>query len=361
MKKRNILEFADKYWKIAGMGILLTEHQKKGLIAKHRCERDKRVCDRIKAVLAYDDGYSYTEIAKLLLLDDETIRRYIKDYVECKKLATENGGSESKLNEQQTEELIAHLGETIYLYVKDICAYVNLKYAVKYSISGMTDWLKNHGFRYKKPHAVPAKLDEAKQQKFVRHYRRLKAKAAKKGEPIFFADSVHPQHQTQLMYGWIRIGERKAVPMTGRQYRVNIMGAICLNGHKVVYDDAEKIDADSIIGFLIKVRKNYPAALLIHVILDNAGYHRSKEVVKFCKKNRIKLHYLPPYSPNLNPIERLWKVMHEHVNYNRYYEKFADFYEATLSFFRNIKKHNKILRSRITDNFHMLKQPTFAS
>lgn len=63
------------------------------LIARHRRERDGRIRDRIKAVLAYDDGYSYSEIAKILLLDDETIRRHIEGYLKNKKLNPENGGS----------------------------------------------------------------------------------------------------------------------------------------------------------------------------------------------------------------------------------------------------------------------------
>ena len=59
----------------------LTIKERENLLDAHRRERDKRICDRIKAVLAYDDGYSYTEIAGILLLDDETIRRHIKDYL----------------------------------------------------------------------------------------------------------------------------------------------------------------------------------------------------------------------------------------------------------------------------------------
>jgi hypothetical protein len=67
--------------------------------------------------------------------------------------------------------------------------------------------------------------------------------------------------------------------------------------------------------------------------------------------------YLPPCSPNLNSIERLWKIMHEMVSYNKYYETFSDFTEATLNFFRNIGKHKSLLRSRITDNFQILHSP----
>ena len=339
---------------------ILTSTERKKLIERHRKERDKRVCDRIKAVLAYDDGYSYVEIAKILLLDDETIRRHIEDYLNKQKLNPESGGSDSKLNNAESRKLINHLSEITYLYVKDICAYVKKEYKKKYSISGMTKWLNSNGFSYKKPHAVPAKADKDQQRKFINYYNRLKAKAGQK-EPIYFVDSVHPQHQTHLTYGWILTGERKEIATTGRQYRLNFMGGICLNGHRIIYQQADKIDADSIALFLSQLRKLNPGKYKIHVIWDNAGYHRDQGVKDFAKNLEIKLHYLPPYSPNLNPIERLWKIMHEHVTYNKYYETFSDFAGATLDFFKTIGRKKLILQSRITDNFQILHSPLFAS
>jgi len=75
---------------------LLTKKEREKLINRHRKERDKRVCDRIKAVLAFDDGYNYSEIEKILLLDDETIRRHIEDYQTKKKLNPTNGGDQSQ-------------------------------------------------------------------------------------------------------------------------------------------------------------------------------------------------------------------------------------------------------------------------
>jgi transposase len=128
----------------------LTAKERKDLVQRHRQERDRRICDRIKAVLACDDGYSYSEITKILLLDDETIRRHIDDYQREHKLSTNNGGSDSKLLEPETRSLIEYLSEVIYLYVKDICQHVKQKYKKKYSISGMTKWLHANGFSYKK-------------------------------------------------------------------------------------------------------------------------------------------------------------------------------------------------------------------
>jgi transposase len=339
---------------------MLTSTERQKLIVRHRKERDGRARDRIKAVLAYDDGYSYSEIARILLLDDETIRRHIDDYQREKKLSTGNGGSDAKLSDKEIRELTDHLQEITYLYVKDICQYVWQTYGIKYSISGMTKWLHAYDFRYKKPHAVPAKADKARQEKFIKHYNRLKKKAGKK-EPIYFADSVHPQHQTQLTYGWILKGERKEIPTTAYQKRLNFIGGICLVGHRFTYRQVDTVNASTICDFLWELRQANPGKFKIHMIWDNARYHRNVEVTEFAKELEIKLHYLPPYSPNLNPVERVWKLMHESVRYNQYYGKFSEFADATLGFFKRIGRKKCILRERVTDNFQILHSPLFAS
>jgi transposase len=339
---------------------LLTTKEREKLIARHRKERDKRVCDRIKAVLLFDDGYSYTQIARILLLDDETIRRHIDDYQHKNKLTTSNGGSDSKLNNNETRELTDHLNEITYLYVKDICQFVREQFGKIFTVSGMTKWLHANDFCYKKPHAVPAKADKEQQKKFIQYYNRLK-KIAGKNEPIYFADSVHPQHQTQMAFGWILKGERKDIPTTAYQKRLNFIGGICLNGHRFIYRQVDQVNAVSICDFLWQLRKANPGKYRIHLIWDNARYHRNDEVRDFAKELGIKLHYLPPYSPNLNPIERIWKLMHESVRYNTYYSKFSEFTDATLGFLKSIGRKKCILRDRITDNFQILQSPLFAS
>jgi transposase len=194
----------------------------------------------------------------------------------------------------------------------------------------------------------------------LRLTKKLRQKTAGK-EPIFFADSVHPQHQTRLTYGWIAKGKRKAIATTARQRRLNIMGGISLEGYRFVHTQADKINTESIKLFLSNLRKLHLKDKKIHVIWDNAAYHRSKEIKKFAKALKIKLHYLPPYSPNLNPIERMWKLMHEHVTYNQYYEKFSQFSDATNNFLKTIGRKKKLLRARITDNFQIIQSPMFAS
>jgi transposase len=331
----------------------LSIQERSELKLRHKKERDKRICDRIKAVLAHDDGYSYSEVAKLLLLDDETVRRHIKEYFSNNKLAPENGGSQSYLSHEHAESLATHLEEKTYLQVKQICEYVLAQFDIQYSVSGMRQWLHDQGFCYKKPHGVPAKADAEKQSSFKIFYNNLKSTLAK-DEAIFFGDSAHPSHQTRPAYGWIKKGVRKAVKMTASQKRLNLIGAINLSNHKVVVKAVDWVNCDSLKLFCKQLIQATPKIKRVHLILDNAGYHKSKEFTEWIETTKIKLHYLPPYSPNLNPIERLWKVMHENVTYNRYYQKFACFKEATLGFFRDIKKYKAILKTRITDNFQTL-------
>ena len=94
-----------------------------------------------------------------------------------------------------------------------------------------------------------------------------------------------------------------------------------------------------------------------YVIWDNAAYHKSEEVRAFLSrpKNRIHLIKLPPYCPHLNPIERLWKVMHGYVTHNRYYPTEKQFMDAILGFFREtIPKNWKNFRDQVTDNFRVI-------
>lgn len=333
----------------------LSQKDREELKAQHKRERDKRICDRIKAVLLYDEGRGYQEIAHILLLTDEAIRQHIQDYLSLHKLKPESGGSESKLNDEQARDLLEHLENHTYLHVKDIVVYVEVSYNITFTVSGMTSWLKNHNFSYKKPAVVPGKANREAQEQWIREYEKLKNNLPE-DETICFIDGVHPTHNTKRAYGWIRKGQRKEIPTnTGRQ-RLNISGAIDIFSRKVLVREDDTLNADSTIEFLKELEAMYPQVTCIHVFSDNARYYKNKEVTKHIESSKIKMHFLPPYSPNLNPIERLWKYVYEHVLYNRYYEKFSNFRNAVLGFLESLATPPPIVQTalskRITDNFH---------
>jgi transposase len=334
----------------------LVDLERTQLRDRHRKERDKRICDRIKAVLLFDKGWSVQKIAEALLLSEDAIRDHISQYKDSRKLKPENGGSIEKLSLLQSKQLIEHLKVYTYLYVKDIIPYVQIEMGVTYTVPGMREWLHRHGFSYKKPAVVPGKANAKRQQEWIDEYNKLKQELPK-DETICFMDGVHPTHNVQPAYGWIQTGIRKEILTNTGRSRVNLSGAIDVINHNILVQEDKMLNAAATISFLKKIESAYPTKRCIHLFCDNARYYRNKEVTKYLTISKIRLHFLPPYSPNLNPIERLWKWMKERVIYNSYYQAFEDFKTAIFGFFELLStvpldsNLRQALKSRVRDRF----------
>ena len=93
---------------------------------------------------------------------------------------------------------------------------------------------------------------------------------------------------------------------------------------------------------------------MITIFCDNAAYYKAKKVSDYLETSKIELVPLPPYSPNLNLIERFWKFFKRKVLYNTYYQTFAEYEDACSAFFDNLDKHRDGLRSLLTDNFEIV-------
>ena len=337
------------------MKFKLTELEEQTLLYQHDHTRDGRVRDRIKSIIHTSNGWSAEEIADALLIHESTVRRNLRDFQESKKLTPENGGSKSKLTDKQTKELIKHLKEVTYTHVYQICSYIQNTYDVTYSVSGLNKWLHSHGFSYKQPKGVPHKFSEEKQAEFIEEYETIKS-SLQEDDVLMFMDAVHPTQATKITYGWLPTGTDKAVETTGSRTRLNIISAIRL-GHlpDTITSRYDTINSDSIIDFLEQIRRALPDKKIIHLVLDGAGYHRTKSVQEKALELGIILHYLPPYSPNLNPVERLWKVMNEKVRNNRYFASAKEFQQTIDEFFTIILPNiGHTLNSRINDNFQVL-------
>ncbi|MFH0256395.1 IS630 family transposase [Vibrio rumoiensis] len=336
------------------MNIELSNQKKKQLERMHDSSRDRRVCDRIKAVLLASEGWSVSMISQALRIHQTTVIRHINDYLQSEKLKPENGGSQSKLNAAETIALIEHLTDNTYFHTYQIVDYVQNQFQVTYTVAGMNKWLHHNGFSYKQPKGVPHKFNPEAQGAFIQYYQELK----QLNEPILFLDAVHPSQATKITYGWLRKGQDKVIETTGSRTRLNFVGALNLADiAATVTESYETINSESIARFFWKLKKeHYPLEQKIHVILDGAGYHRSQLVKDFARILNIELHYLPPYSPNLNPIERLWKVMHEHARNNVYFPTKASFKDAINRFFDvTLPKVADSLTTRINDNFQVMK------
>lgn len=337
------------------MNILLTTKQHEEL--KVILKKTKNIGDyqRLSTLISYDKGIQIPIIASVLNIGESTVYRYIAEFKEDKKINQDDrGGSESKINEEQTKELVDHLTKKTYLNTKTIIHHVQEKYKVNYSLSGMAKWLKTNNFRYKKPVIIPGKLDAYQQKLFTFYYEDLK-KNLKENEEIYFADAVHPAHQCQAVSGWIPIGEKKHLPTTAKQTRLHFIGAVSLGKElKLITEEVKTADSENFISFCKKLEMS-STAQVIYLILDNAMAHKSKKSKEYLIHSKIKPIYLPPYSPNLNIIERLWKIMREIKIYNKHYEEFPDFANSIRSFFKNATtQYLDILKRRLNDSFQMI-------
>lgn len=328
----------------------LDKNQRLQLQAELRRERGRKHADRIRVILLLDQGETYFNISKFLFLDEGTVANYRRRYKEGgleELLSDDYKGSTSFISLDDQMKLELHLQETVYISVKSMLEYVNKRFKVSYTVSGLTNLLHRMNFSYKKPKAVPgnAKIDD--QKAFITRY-----KSFKREGKVYFGDSVHPHHNPVLGYGWIKRGLEMEIPSNSGRHHLNIVGALCLDGMDVITRNFETVNATSICTMLKAIRaKNPDRGVRLYYVLDNARYHHARVVKALARKLRINLIYLPGYSPNLNPIERLWKFFKKKVMYNIYYPTFAEFKNAASSFFKGLRGLRHELSTLLTDNF----------
>ena len=161
-------------------------------------------------------------------------------------------------------------------------------------------------------------------------------------EAVYFADAVKREYQSKPAFGWVKKGSNPAVQTTPGRGRVNIHGALCLEDFDAPFIEPVTVNGNSAVQLLAKIEANNPTRSTIHAIWDNAAYHRCGAVKQWIARpeGRIHLIKLPAYCPHLNPIERLWAVMHAYVTlhayitHNRFYPTQKHFAEAIPRFFR---------------------------
>lgn len=334
----------------------LTAEELAELRKAHRSTRDKREADRIKAVVSLATGWSAEQVAEILQVDANTVRNHFKSYRRggidalCQ---VAYRGSAAALDEAQLAWLDAHLQSHLYITAKQVAAMVEEQFGVCYTESGMTALLHRLGFVYKKPTLVPGKADPDAQREFLDTYETIK-KTKGAEDPIYFIDAVHPQHNPVVACGWIKRGKSHEVRANSGRQRVNINGAIDLERLEPVVRFDDTINAESTIALFQELERLHLVAAWIYVICDNAGYYRAKAVQDYLKTSRIKLIFLPPYAPNLNLIERLWKFFKKKTLYNRYFASFAEFKAACEEFFANPARYHRELRALLTENFQIV-------
>jgi len=326
-----------------------------------RQREDHGIARRANAILLLDDGESCAWIAKFLYLDDDTIRGWYKSYRQdgWDALAFDGWkGGQSRMKQAQEVALCAWLEARFCRSTVEIRAHVAAECGLNYSNSGCIKLLARLGFEYRKPKALPRVADAAKQTEFIAMYENMLNSLAD-DEAVYFADAVHPEYQSKPAFGWVKKGTNPTLKTTSGRARVNIHGALNLETFDTPFVAPITVDGVSAVQLLAKIEARNHDKRIIHVIWDNAAYHKGPDVRAFLSRKNCRIHLiqLPPYCPHLNPIERLWAVMHQHVTHNRAYPSQKQFTEAILKFFRKtIPKQWTGFRTQVTDNFRVISE-----
>lgn len=171
----------------------------------------------------------------------------------------------------------------------------------------------------------------------------------------YFVDAVHPTHNPVLGYSWSLRGQRPQVLSNTARQRLNILGAY--EPRQQTYlglETTEKITAQSLIQLMEQLEVHQPQGRII-LICDNARYNHARLVREHLQNTatRVEILFLPPYSPNLNLIERLWGLMKKQV-LRTYYPNFDGFRQAIFHFFSHLEDYADELSSLMTENFQIL-------
>ncbi|MDR2539079.1 MAG: winged helix-turn-helix domain-containing protein [Chlamydiales bacterium] len=212
----------------------LTRNQKDILRARHRHERDKRLCDRIKTIL---------------LLDDDTIKRYYKTYSESGKEALLNfnyTGKACQHSQDQLEQFKIYVKEETPTSAQQAVNFVKNHFGACYTPSAMVSLLHRLNFIYKKPKLIPGKVNEAAKELFSQELQKLEKELAQTDQ-LLYLDGVHPQHNSKPSYGWYEKGSKAVLLTNTGRKRIHIHGALDVKGLEVTTVSSDSIHAQTTI------------------------------------------------------------------------------------------------------------------
>ena len=302
-------------------------------------------------------GLTNEQIGQCMSVHANQVGQYIRSYQAegLDKLTTTRYGTNRSVLEDYADLLTASFNECPPLSLAEARHRIIELTGIERDVSRVEDFLKRHGFTYRKCGYLPGKADPKKQQQWLEESFKTELQAAQEGKKVLlFMDAAHfvLSHFCCMMWCIKRLYIRSGTGRIGSPSdRINVLGALNVITQQVTtLTNTTYINAEVIIDFLGQLRKQYPG-LPITIILDNARYQHCKAVIAFAENLNIKLLFLPAYSPNLNIIERLWKFAKKQVLYGRYYPNPAHFHQAITSFFDQMDIHQNQLTSLLTLKF----------
>ncbi|MGG6431652.1 IS630 family transposase [Anoxybacillus sp. D401a] len=315
--------------------------------------KSKRAYERYQAIYLHLQGYAKEEIATITGRSKKTVYNYIHAYTQRVLDGLEMKYSPSaprRLTPEQEKELawiIEHqlpvdVGfEAKYNWTLAIIAeLIQQKWGPTYTLRGTSDILHRLGLSYTKPTYTLANADEEKQKEFVEiTFPEVKKLVDGNIAHVLFQDESMIRDYQAIQKTWFVKGKQRIIPTFGKHQGLKLIGTLNYETGEVFCIEEERYDAETFLRFLQLVLERYPTGKIV-MILDNARIHHAKLIQPFLKEHedRLELVFLPPYSPQLNLIEGLWKWLKSDVIYNVFYSGVQEIRKNVQAFIQRINQ-----------------------
>ena len=294
-----------------------------------RGTKDAELRARILAVLHYGAGLGARQIARALGIAEMTAQRAAHRFLEFGEEGLLDGRRDNgcaKVDADVEQALIELLqgspldrGWRRPTWTRELLAKSLKKLTgVQVSPSTMSRMLRKVGARL--GNARPIVLCPWPEGRKKRHMARIRrvVEHLPTNEVAFYEDEVDIHLNPRIGRDWTLPGRQRLIVTPGKNEKRYIAGALACDGSSLTFVSAAKKNSDLFIALLERIRSANPAAPRIHLILDNFVIHSSKRVQAYLAAHRglFVLHFLPPYCPDHNRIERQWRELHANVTRN---------------------------------------------
>jgi len=302
-------------------------------------------------------GYSYREIGRILLIDEETVSQWVTLYQTAGLAALKNhpawGGEHGQrlLSTEQLEELKQRLACEAMAgtkvgsgwSAKAIRKLIRDDYTISYSKSGVRKLLCELGWSYQRGRKLYIRRSVEEQARFCLETEEVLAKYAESGDEVvpLAGDQSKVYLEATLARRWNPVGQQPVVADGARSKQAeNIYGAIHLGtGEETSTFCIDWQDSDATIEWLEMMLAQHPTGQIL-LWIDGASHHTSDEVAEWLDEHRrLRVIHFPAYEPEENPKEATWKAMKEEVSHHCWHETMADLRQAINDYYQTTKQH----------------------
>ena len=308
----------------------LTTTQRDELLRTYRKDADPELRFRAHIILLLGEGHAWDTIEATLFCSSRTIDRWLKRFQAegTAGLIGKKRGRPFRLGLGWVATLVAWVttqspSDFGFLRSRWSCAVLALllrdREGVRASRETVRRMLHRGNLVYRRPRPVPPPNEEQRRVKLAELRKVLEE--LPDDETAVWQDEVEVHTNPKIGRMWMPKGRQAKVQTPGTNTKRHLSGSIhWRTGQVFVTEGAPKQKRDSrfFIEHLDDLRRRLRRYKKIHVICDNAGFHTSHEVIEYLWKHegRIEVHLLPNYSPDYNPIERVWWHLHENITRN---------------------------------------------